>query len=93
MTVFKVCRFYGWALKEIDEMTYSDFTNSIVAMRQIEAQETLLGFSVSSHPHLKEEDRKKRHKSVYTDAFPIDNEKSQVVSMAEYAKLLSQGKG
>lgn len=90
---FEVARFYGWTLTDIDELTYQDYVLAIQAMRRLSAQETLLRFSESMHPHIKDSERKKRHKSVYQQAFPVDTEATNTKSLAEYAKILAQRMG
>ena len=65
------------------------FNMYLKAMNQIKSEEILESFSVESYTKLKDDDRKKLHKSVYKSAFPFDFDKPKnVVKLTDLKKVL-----
>lgn len=60
------------------------------AITQIEAQEALLAMSIAEFPHLtKQDERKKRHKSMHKMAFPETHTKRAPLSIENMAGFLN----
>lgn len=55
-------------------------------MEQIECQEALMGFNISSYPHLEKNARTKLHRKVHSKAMPKDQ---KPLSMEDLAGILN----
>lgn len=86
----KLARFYGWSPDVINDLDLEDFDQYVVAMRMLEAQDLLLGFSKALYPNMKDQDRQKRWREVHKQAYPVNYSKNvRRISTKELAEALS----
>lgn len=52
------------------EMDHVTFETLYLGISRISAKDTLRGFTISSYPNMKDQDRRKLHKEVYRSANP-----------------------
>jgi hypothetical protein len=84
-----MARFYGWSPDVINDLDIEDFEQYARAMRMLEAQEVLIGFSTVAFPNMKDNDRSRRWKEIHKQAYPSNYSKNvRRVSTKELAEAM-----
>jgi hypothetical protein len=83
-----MCRFYGWTLGQVLELSIDDFDQLWLSITTIEAREMLNRVTIADFPNMKQSARERVFKDLSDDAFPSSMRPVKQVSTSDLAKLL-----
>jgi hypothetical protein len=66
-----VCQYYGYDLREVEEMDFITFNKLYEGMHRLIARQMLRDFTVADYPYIKEHKNKRKiHRNIYKVAYP-----------------------